>query len=468
MVLEQFYLGCLSHASYLIGSDGIAAIVDPQRDVEIYLEAAQQHGVQISHVIETHLHADFVSGHVELARRTGATIYLGEGSGAKFAHRAVKDGDEIRFGKCNLRFLQTPGHTIESVCILLTDLERGPGPYAVFTGDTLFIGDVGRPDLDATHTPRELARLLYDSLHEKLLTLPDKVLVYPAHGAGSMCGKNISSERSSTIGRERQFNYALRPMTRDEFVDRVTDGLPERPEYFGRDVDMNRQGATALADLPALKPLAPKQVENLRDRGAIILDTRPAAAFSSGHVPDSINIGLGGQFAAWAGSVVGLDRDLILLGEDLHSIEEARYRLARVGIERVSGYLADGIPGWIQQGFPLDTLDQWSVRDLNTELTSDAPPCVLDVRRYPEWNDGHIPGALHRPLDQLRHSLRSLDRRARFAVHCKTGYRSAIACSLLKASGFDRVANVVGGYDAWVAAGFPTVHDASEQPAVLV
>jgi hydroxyacylglutathione hydrolase len=465
MIFEQFYLGCLAHASYLIGSDGIAAVIDPQRDVEIYLETAQRHNLQIAHVIETHLHADFVSGHVELAARSRATIYLGEGSGARFAHRAVRDGDEIRVGHCALRFLRTPGHTIESVCVLVTDLERGAEPYAVFTGDTLFIGDVGRPDLDETHTPAQLAGLLYDSIHSKLLTLPDSVLVYPAHGAGSMCGRSISPERSSTIGRERQWNYALRPMTREQFVGLVTEGLPERPEYFHRDAKINREGAPTLAELPALEPQAPQEVERLKERGVFVLDTRPANAFCSGHIPGSINIALGGQFASWAGTVLGLDCDIILVAEDLKSAGEARYRLARVGIERVRGFVADGISGWVREGFPLQSVDQWTVEDLHEELSGGSPPRVLDVRREPEWRDGHIPGALHRPLSKLSTDLRTLDPQARTAVHCKSGYRSAIACSLLKASAFRNVVNVLGGYDAWSAAGLPIVKEATPETA---
>src|SRR3954454_25306985 len=257
MVFEQFYLGCLAHASYLIGSDGVAAVVDPQRDVDLYLKTAAELGLRIEHIIETHLHADFVSGHQELAQRTGGTIYLGEGSGATFPHRAVRDEDTIDVGRCRLAFLQTPGHTPESVSIVVTDLERGDEPVAVLTGDTLFIGDVGRPDLAENHTPQELAGLLYDSLHRKLLTLPDPVLVYPAHGAGSMCGRNISTDRSSTIGRERAANYALQPMPRERFVEMMTQDLPPRPEYFQRDVDVNRHGAAALESLPPLARLTP-------------------------------------------------------------------------------------------------------------------------------------------------------------------------------------------------------------------
>jgi len=455
MIFEQFYLGCLAHASYLIGSEGIAAVIDPQRDIDIYLAFAREHDLKIAHVIETHLHADFVSGHGELAERTGATIYLGEGSGATLAHRAVRDGDEIAFGKCRLKVLQTPGHTVESICLVVTDLERGPEPHAVLTGDTLFIGDVGRPDLSDQYAPQVLAGLLYDSLRQKLLTLPDDVLVYPAHGAGSMCGRNISADRNSTIGRERQFNYALRFMSRDEFVSLMTEDLPARPEYFQRDVNINRQGAPPLASLAPIQAITPRDADRMRQNGVTILDTRAANQFCSGHVHGSINIGLSGQFAAWAGSVIGLDRELILVAEDRNAADEARNRLARVGIERVAGFIEEGVTGWVREGFPLEPTDQISVQELHVELSSGVDLRVVDVRRPPEWAAGHIKEAVLHPLDRLRSSLADLDRKDLLAVHCKSGYRSAIACSLLQAEGFARVMNVLGGFDAWSGAGLP-------------
>ncbi|HEY1341553.1 MAG TPA: rhodanese-like domain-containing protein [Bryobacteraceae bacterium] len=453
MIFEQFYLGCLAHASYLIGSEGLAAVVDPQRDVDIYLETARQHGLRIAHIIETHLHADFVSGHQELAQRTGATIYLGDGSGATFEHRAVHDGDMVEFGNVRLRFLQTPGHTLESVSVVVTDLERGPEPAAVLTGDTLFIGDVGRPDLSESHTPQQLARLLYDSLHRKLLALPDNVAVYPAHGAGSMCGRNISADRSSTIGRERAANYALQSMTPEQFVELMTHDLPARPEYFLRDADVNRHGAAALDSLPPLASLSPAEVQWRQHEGAAVLDTRAAMPFGSGHVPGSVNIGLGGQFASWAGSVLGLDRQIILVADDEREAEESRTRLARVGIERVDGVVDGGIAGWARAGLPLAQTDQITVQDLRERMPEF---CVVDVRRPGEWNgDGRIPGATLRPLDRLGTSMGDLPRDRPLAVHCKSGYRSSIACSLLQAGGFERVMNVQGGFDAWVRAGFP-------------
>lgn len=455
MVFEQFYLGCLAHASYLVGSGGVGVVIDPQRDVDIYIQAAREHGLTIEHIVETHLHADFVSGHAELAARTGAHIYLGRGSGATFVHRPAKDGNEIVFGRCRLRFLETPGHTLESVCAVLTDLERGPAPWAVFTGDTLFIGDVGRPDLSETHTPRQLAGKLYDSLHGKLLTLPGETLVYPAHGAGSMCGRNISADRSSTIARERQFNYALQPMARDQFVALMTADLPARPEYFQRDVDLNRQGAAPLAKLPEIVALSPREAEKLCAAGTTLLDTRAAAEFCAGHIPGSINIGLNGQFAAWAGSVLGLDRDLVLVAEDSKAVEESRSRLARVGIERVAGFVKDGVSGWVGAGLPLEETGQISAADLYAMTKGANGVRILDVRRRAEWDSGHLAGAILAPLDHFQREISALDRDGVTAVHCKGGYRSAIACSILQANGFRDVLNVTGGFDAWVASRLP-------------
>jgi hydroxyacylglutathione hydrolase len=453
VIFEQFYLGCLAHASYLVGSEGEAAVVDPQRDIGVYLDFAVQHGLRIATIVETHLHADFVSGHRELAERTGARIYIGDGSGAMFAHRAVRDGDEIGLGRCRLRFLQTPGHTPESICALLIDPDRGTTPFAVFTGDTLFIGDVGRPDLSDSHTPQELAGLLYDSLHQKLLQLPDDVRVYPAHGAGSMCGRNISAERNSTIGRERLSNYALQPMPRNRFIELMTQDLPARPEYFARDVDLNRRGAVPLDALPELPILPGEEVLRLQQRGVMVLDTRTSTPFCAAHVPGSISISLGGQFASWAGAILGLDRDLVLVAEDPKTTAEARLRLARVGIERVHGVLEEGLGGWARARLPLAHIDQITVRELKVELDYNPDLCLIDVRREREWEQGRIPGAVLHPLDQLAARIRSLDPERPTAVHCQSGYRSTIACSLLESRGFRRVMNVQGGFDAWTTAG---------------
>src|SRR6266542_6564755 len=404
MFFKQFYLGCLAQASYMIGSKGEAAVVDPRRDVETYLEEAQREGLRIRYVIETHLHADFVSGHRELAARTGARIYFGAKAQANDCV-PVREGDEIILGDVTLRFLETPGHTPESLSVLVIDRAKSQTPEAVLTGDTLFIGDVGRPDLlGSKMSAQELAGMLYDSLHGKLLTLPDSVEVYPAHGAGSLCGRNISSETSSTIGQQRQFNYALRPMQKEEFVRMMTTDLPEAPAYFSRDVQLNRDGAPELAELPDPAALAPREIETRQRKGAIVLDTRPAAQYGAGHVPGSLHIGLAGQFASWAGALVSPRAPVLLVAEDEEQVREARTRLARVGIDNVAGYLAGGILEWDRAGLPLATMEQVNVEELDARLREGRVRRVVDVRRPAEWQAGHIPNAVHLPLNTLAQS----------------------------------------------------------------
>jgi glyoxylase-like metal-dependent hydrolase (beta-lactamase superfamily II)/rhodanese-related sulfurtransferase len=454
MYFEQFYLGCLAHASYLLASNGEAVVVDPQRDVDLYLKAAEEHGVKIRHIFETHLHADFVSGHKELASRTGAKIYIGKRAGAGFAHVDVADGFELRVGKTLILVLETPGHTLESICLVVADEERSPQPWAVLTGDTLFIGDVGRPDLSKTHTPAELAGMLYESLHDKLLKLPDNVLVYPAHGAGSLCGRNMRAERSSTIGTERLTNYALQIKSREEFVRQLTSNLPARPEYFLQDAEINRAGASTLSDLPELKPLSAADVMSLMNEEIVALDVRPGEQFAAGHVSGSINIALSGQFASWAGTLLGLSSRPVLIADSSEQLSEARMRLARVGIEESRGYLHGGIAAWKNAGLPLAELPQMTVQTLNDRLHAEETS-VLDVRREPEWQAAHIEGATWWPLDHFKVSAPEIDRTAPIAVHCKSGYRSMIACSLLQRAGFRDVTNVIGGFDAWLQAKLP-------------
>jgi hydroxyacylglutathione hydrolase len=456
MYFEQFYLGCLAHASYLLASDGEAVVVDPQRDVELYLQAAADHGLMIRHIFESHLHADFVSGHRELAARTGATIYMGAQAGATFPHVPVSDGFQLKFGKASIRVLETPGHTPESICMVVTDEEKSPLPWAVLTGDTLFIGDVGRPDLSPRHTPKELAGLLYDSLHTKLLTLPDSVLVYPAHGAGSLCGKNMRAERSSTIGTERLTNYALQIKSREEFVAQLTSNLPARPEYFLKDAEINRTGAAPLSDLPPLRAITPSELQAMLSAGELALDVRPNDEFAAGHVPGSVNIALGGQFASWAGTVLGLSAHPVLIAESDEQLEEARLRLTRVGIEVLDGYLAGGVTAWKQAGLSIATISQMTASELGAQLKSGAVQ-ILDVRREPEWDAGRIEGANWWPLDNFRVSPPEMDHESPIAVHCKGGYRSMIASSLLQRAGFKNVINVVGGFDAWQQAKLPTI-----------
>ena len=458
MYFKQFYLGCLAHASYLIGSDGEAAVIDPQRDVDEYIDEAEKNQLTIKYIIETHLHADFVSGHQELAARTGAEIIFGEKAGVEFEHRAVKDGDEIRLGQIVLRFLETPGHTPEGICVLVVDPAVSEKPLKVMTGDTLFIGDVGRPDLAGGKgfTPQQMAELMYDSLHGKLMTLPDETEVYPAHGAGSMCGRNMSKETSSTIGEQRKFNYALKPMTREEFVLIMTADLPEAPAYFPKDAEINRSGARELSELPIPKQLTGKEVEELKKTGHIILDVRSAALFGSGHLAGAINIGLGGQFAMWAGSLIPMNADIVIAAETNAQVDESVVRLARVGIENVRGYLVGDADDWQAEGATVERIKQLDVNQLSQRLAHGNLQ-VVDVRRPAEYEGGHVPGAIHAPLSGFENHIGDLKiaKDSETAVICAGGYRSSAAASLLQKHGFTNLINVTGGTGAWVQAGLP-------------
>jgi hydroxyacylglutathione hydrolase len=458
MYFKQFYLGCLAHASYLIGSEGEAAVVDPRRDVDEYLQEAASRGFKIKYVIETHLHADFVSGHQEIAARTGAQIVFGEKAGVEFPHRAVREGEEIKLGRVVLRFMETPGHTPEGICVLVTDTEAPHEPPKLLTGDTLFIGDVGRPDLAGGkgYTPQMMAEMMYDSLHGKLLKLPDAVEVYPAHGAGSMCGRNMSKETSSTIGEQRKFNYALKPMSKEEFVTMMTADLPEAPIYFRKDAEINRSGARGLSELRPPQALTPQQVAELQAEGDVLLDVRSAADFGAAHVPGSMNIGLGGQFAMWAGSLIPLHAAIVVIADTGAQVDESVVRLARVGIENVKGYLDGGVQSWKDAGFVLATLPQVSVDQLK-ERMANAELQIVDVRRASEYVNGHVPRALNAPLASLDKSLGPLplQKEKLTAVICAGGYRSSAAASLLQQQGFSNLINVTGGTGAWISAGYP-------------
>jgi hydroxyacylglutathione hydrolase len=459
MYFKQFYLGCLAHASYLIGSEGEAAVVDPQRDVDQYIEEAAAQGLTIKYVIETHLHADFVSGHRELAERAGAEIVFGAQAGAAFPHRAVHDGDEIPVGKAVLRIMETPGHTPESISILVIDSEISNQPQKVLTGDTLFVGDVGRPDLAGGKgfTPPMMAAMMYDTLHGKILKLADEVEVFPAHGAGSMCGRNMSQETFSTIGAQRKSNYALQPMAKDEFVRMMTIDLQESPAYFPKDAEINRTGAPPLIEVSQVATLGPLDVAELAAAGHLILDVRTAAEFGAGHVPGAINIGLSGQFAIWAGTLISMTTPLVIVAESEAKAAEAVTRLARVGIESVKGYLAGGIGAWHDAGLELATVAQITVAELNQLLQEDPSLQVLDVRRPPEYKSGHVPQALHAPLSSLQENISSLGLHPTkpTAVICAGGYRSSAATSLLQLHAFSNLLNVTGGTSAWIAAGYP-------------
>ena|ERR1051326_1002688 len=451
MHFRQFYLGCLAHASYLIGSGTKAAVVDPQRDIDIYLEEAEAHGFVIKHVIETHCHADFISGHQELAARSGAKIYFGAAADAKFPFVPVNEGDEIVIGDVTLRFLETPGHTLESISILVFDRKKSLRvPDAVLTGDTMFIGDVGRPDLLGSRIPpMELARMLYHSLHSKLLTLPDNVKVFPAHGAGSMCGRNISSETSSTIGEQRRFNYALQSMPEEAFIQMMTTDLPEAPSYFSRGARINLEGPVLLEELPDPIAFSPEAVQKMQRGGHLILDTRPSPQYGAAHIPHSLHIALNGQFASWAGSLIKPDTPLLLVAEEPERVREAQTRLARVGLERVSGFLKDGVIAWHKAYLPLPSIEQISVEELRQRIEEKSVDLIFDVRQPKEWDRGHIPQAISMPLNHLSESALSLDRDARIAAICAGGYRSSIATSLLEQLGFRKISSVGGGMTAW-------------------
>jgi glyoxylase-like metal-dependent hydrolase (beta-lactamase superfamily II)/rhodanese-related sulfurtransferase len=457
MYFKQFYLGCLAHASYLIGCDGKAAVVDPQRDVDQYIAEAEARQFKICYIIETHLHADFVSGHLELAARTGAEIVFGEKASATFPHRGVKDGDEIRIGRVVLRILETPGHTPESISVLVLDPAESDRPQKVLTGDALFIGDVGRPDLAGSkgHTPQQMAGMLYDSLHSKLLRLDDSVEVYPAHGAGSLCGRNMSKETSSTIGEQRRFNYALKPMSKDDFVGMMTADLPEVPQYFSRDAEINRTGTGPLGEVPRPTELTPEAVKKLAAHDHKILDVRPAASFGNGHVPASLNIGLGGQFASWAGTLIPMGTPIILVTDELAQVDEAVLRLARVGLETVKGYLGGGMLAWDTAGFKVSIVAQIPVDELKARLDEGSDLQLLDVRRPGEYANGHAPGAQNVQLSDLEKLAVRFDPARPTAIICASGFRSSIATSILERRGFRSLFNVVGGTSAWVSAGYP-------------
>ncbi|MEO7969800.1 MAG: MBL fold metallo-hydrolase, partial [bacterium] len=404
----------------------------------------------------------------------GAEIVFSRTAQATFKHRAVKDGEELKLGRVSLRIMETPGHTPESICILVTDTEVSNQPQKILTGDTLFIGDVGRPDLAGGkgYTPQMMAGMMYDTLHEKLLRLADEVEVFPAHGAGSMCGKNMSNERSSTIGEQRKFNYALKPMAKEEFVRLLTLDLAEAPAYFPKDAEINRTGAEVLSQLQKPEPLSADQVRALTpqtnsllyDRsqtenvGYIILDVRTAAEFGAGHVPGSLHIGLGGQFAIWAGTLIPLPAPIVIVADSESQVAEAQMRLARVGSENVKGYLAGGMDEWQRSGFEPATVPQISVDELNALILEQPALQIIDVRRPPEYASGHVPHALHAPLSTLSQTLNnlSLDPAKPTAVICAGGFRSSAATSILQQNGFANLLNVTGGTSAWINAGHPT------------
>ncbi|MDE2510980.1 MAG: MBL fold metallo-hydrolase [Elusimicrobia bacterium] len=460
MLIRPFYLSCLAHASYLLADERTktAVVVDPQRDVDAYLEEARKLGVDIRHVMLTHFHADFVAGHLELRDRRGANIYLGAKAEADYAFTPLADGMRLEWGSLGIGVLETPGHTPEGVTLLVYDLDADrENPKAALTGDTLFIGDVGRPDLMASvgFTAAQLGGMLYQSLTTKLMTLPDSTLVYPAHGAGSMCGKALSSERVSTIGEQKKYNYALKARDREEFLRLVTADQTEAPAYFAHDADMNRrERATLDANLSAaLKALTPADAEDLARSGALLLDVRDPSDYSGAHWRGAMNIGLDGKFATWAGSLLERTRPVVLV-TDPGREREAVTRLARVGFDRVAGVLAGGMGSLAARPDLVEETPRTTARALAKRLGADAP-LVVDVRTDAERADGFVPGSLHLPLSQWPRRMSEIPEGRPVAVYCAGGYRSAIAASLLRAAGRRNVTDVVGGFAAWRKEGLP-------------
>ena len=461
MIFKQFYLNCLAHASYLIGDEETrtATVVDPQRDIERYLEFAVENKLQIKHVILTHLHADFIAGHLELRDRAGATIYLGAKAQAEYRFTPLAEGSVIEFGRVRLKALETPGHTPESISMLVYDLDRNSvEPHAVLTGDTLFIGDVGRPDLRASlgWSATDLGGLLYDSLQSKLLPLPDASLVYPAHGAGSLCGRAISKETVSTIGDQRRLNYALQPMSKKAFIELVTTDQPEAPPYFVYDAVLNSKERPTLDESLErnLKPLALDAVLELQKEGAQILDTRDADEFGAAHLAGSINIGLGGQYATWAGTMLNREHPIVIIAAPGRENESA-VRLGRIGFDNVAGYLQNGLQSLELRPDLVVFIERLSPQFAADLFASNQPPLAIDVRAPREREQRHIEGSLSMPLNHLARDLKALPRDRALLVYCAGGYRSSIAASLLKASGFDSVCEIAGGLAAWESANLP-------------
>jgi len=458
VVFEQFYLPCLAHASYIIGDEatGTAAVVDPQRDVERYLAFASEHNLQIKHVFLTHLHADFVAGHLELRDRAGAAIYLGARAQAEYKFTPLGDGSVVEFGRVRLKALETPGHTPESISILVYDLDRSASePHAVLTGDTLFVGDVGRPDLRAAlgWSAGDLGALLFDSLHSKLLPLPDASLVYPAHGAGSLCGRAISKETVSTIGEQRRLNYALQPMSKKAFIELVTADQPEAPPYFVYDAVLNskERGTLDKALERELKPLELERVLALQAGGAQVLDTREPEEFATAHLAGSINIGLSGQYATWAGTVLNRENPIVIIANPGRESESA-VRLGRIGFDNVAGYLKEGMWSLDLRPDLTATTDRLSAPLAAQIIASGEPPQVIDVRTPREREQKFIEGSVSIPLNRLAERVNELPTNRPLLLYCAGGYRSSIAASLLQQRGFDRVSEIAGGIAAWESA----------------
>ncbi len=454
MIVEQLYTGCLAEAAYYIESEGEAAIIDPLREPSPYLKMAQKNGAAIKYIFETHFHADFVSGHLDLSKKTGAPIVYGPQAETAFKAHIAQDGEIFTLGKVRIKVLHTPGHTLESSSYLLYDEQRTE--YALFTGDTLFIGDVGRPDLAVRSdlTTEDLAGRLYDSLHTKILPLPDHVILYPAHGAGSACGKNISKETSDTLGNQKKTNYALQPQTKEQFIKNVTDGILPAPQYFAKNALMNKKGYENIDTVMerGKQALTADEFERTANQyRALILDTRPALLFAQGFIPRSINIGLEGQFAPWVGALIIDLKQPILLVTEPGKEEETLTRLSRVGYDNTLGYLKDGFESWQKAGKETDSISTVSAEEFLKEHRQ--KPGNLDVRNESEYAAGHLTGSENKPLDFLNDWIHGLDKNKSYYINCAGGYRSMIAASILRSRGFENITNISGGYNAFQKTG---------------
>ena len=453
MTVHPFFVKGIAHSSYLVGGDERCAVIDPRRDVEVYVEAARDLGLRITHILETHLHADFVSGHVELARLTGARIYAPRNGRCRFDHVPLAEGDAFRLENMRFSVLETPGHTPEHISYVVTNLHRGKEPAAVFCGDTLFVGDVGRPDLFPGQA-ESLALKLHDSLFGKLLALPDHCEVYPAHGAGSLCGKAISDKRSSTIGYERRYNTVLRIGDRKAFVRALTVGMPPAPDHFARCSEINRRGPAPVADLPPLEEWEPAAfARKAAAEGAVVVDVRPYDAFGGQHVPGAVSLDLAGNFATFAGWIIPPGADIYLVGRDRAETAEAAVWLRRVGLDRVRGSLAGGLPAWVKAGLPASHAPQVSAPELRRMIARKERLTVVDVRAPGEFAAGHIAGAINIPAPDLRTRSAGLRKDRPLVLLCSSGNRSSLGASLLLRRGFKDVRNLAGGTTGWAAAG---------------
>ena len=449
MYIQQLYTGCLSEAAYYIESEGVAAIIDPLRDTNLYLEMARERNAQIKYIFETHFHADFVSGHIDLAHETGATIVFGSGAVTAYKTYNAKDGEVFNLGKITIEVLHTPGHTLESCCYLLKD-ESGKN-HAIFTGDTLFVGDVGRPDLSSGNmSSEELAAVLYATIQSKILPLEDHIIVYPAHGPGSSCGKNLGPNTFSTIGEEKKSNYALQPQTAEQFIKTITSGLQEAPVYFAVNAKINQKGYDKLEDVKMRGMLA-LDINSFKAKateGSIILDTRNATEFTQGFIPGSVFIGLEGRFAEWAGSLLPFDKNIILVTTEGKE-EESVVRLARVGFNKMDGFLHNGFPTWKDAGEPIDMIIDVEADELAMDIPHDPNLCIVDVRRETEFGNGHIKGAINLPLHEITDpaQLANFEDSQNLYIHCAGGYRSVISASIFKKQGLHNLRNVLGGWE---------------------